>query len=311
MRIGVYGVIGLGLLTAACGTTETQRAATGGLTGIGVGALVGGPIGAVAGGLAGGAVGAVMPEGAETLAINAVRQEKTAANSGLKSIGLEQPAQGSSTAPAVASNQPAGRRAGQQTAETQSAQMIKKAQVELKHEGLYRGRIDGINGPATQEALVAFQKREGLQQTAQLDQDTLQRMNLAAAGPQTAQGANANQASGTSTPQQQPMMSATDIRNRLQAEGYGNISNVQHHSDNTYTARAERGNQAYDLRVDARSGQVVSQQSVAANQQQGGTSANSGSSAGSSSNPNANAPSTGSGNMPGENSGNQTNTGNH
>src|SRR5579875_423317 len=152
MRIGVLTVIGLGLLTAACGTTETQRAATGGLTGLGVGALVGGPVGAVVGGLVGGAAGAVMPEGAETLAINAVHEEKAAANSGLREIGLERPAQGSSTSPAMASKQQSQQEMAQSEQKMgQSPQMIKKAQAELKREGLYRGHVDGIDGPATQE----------------------------------------------------------------------------------------------------------------------------------------------------------------
>jgi hypothetical protein len=83
MRIGLKGVVALTLLTAACGTDTQQRAASGGLTGLGVGALVGGPIGAVVGGAAGAAGGWAMPEGAETLAMNAIHKEKTAASGAL------------------------------------------------------------------------------------------------------------------------------------------------------------------------------------------------------------------------------------
>jgi hypothetical protein len=54
-----------------------------------------------------------------------------------------------------------------------SQQEIKQAQTELKQQGLYNGAIDGIVGPQTKSAISQFQKREGLPQTASLDQQTL------------------------------------------------------------------------------------------------------------------------------------------
>ncbi|MGO8920888.1 MAG: peptidoglycan-binding domain-containing protein [Stellaceae bacterium] len=162
MRIAVFGVLALGLFTAACGSDETQRSATGGLTGVGVGAAVGGPIGAVVGGVAGAAGGAVLPEGADTAAENALHKE----------------------------------RGGAQSARNDARQ----AQAELAREGLYSGKIDGIVGPKTRQALAAFQQRQGLRQTASLDRETRQR--LAAASPAAAHGNGnaATEASGTSTP---------------------------------------------------------------------------------------------------------------
>ena len=56
----VIGVIALGLLTAACGTNQEQRTATGALTGVGIGALAGGPVGAALG-LAAGGGGGIAP----------------------------------------------------------------------------------------------------------------------------------------------------------------------------------------------------------------------------------------------------------
>ena len=41
MRIGLYGAVAVGLLTAACGTDTTQRAASGGLAGGAIGAAIG------------------------------------------------------------------------------------------------------------------------------------------------------------------------------------------------------------------------------------------------------------------------------
>jgi len=230
MRIGVFGVIALGLLTAACGSNQTQRAATGGLTGLGAGALIGGPIGAVVGGAVGAAGGAVMPEGADTLAENALGMEHRVAKQELNRVGLG-PSSGSS--------------------QVQSKDVVKQAQSELQREGLYKGRIDGIVGPQTRQALTQYQQREGLQQTAALDQATLDRMNLGNASAQTAQNRG---------------MTTDQVRDQLQAEGYTNITDLHRRSDNTYTAHADQGSATYALKVDARSGRVVSQQTIASNQ---------------------------------------------
>jgi hypothetical protein len=56
-------VVAAGLMTTACGTTTTQRVATGALGGAAVGALVGGGNGALVGGAAG-AVGGAVVDGA-------------------------------------------------------------------------------------------------------------------------------------------------------------------------------------------------------------------------------------------------------
>jgi peptidoglycan hydrolase-like protein with peptidoglycan-binding domain len=236
MRIGVTGVvIAVGLLMAACGTNTQQRAASGGLTGLGVGALVGGPVGAVVGGAAGAVGGWAMPQGADTLAINAVHKEKTAASGALNDVGLGGASSGSSQA-----NQ---------------GRLVRNAQAELQREGLYRGPVDGILGPDTRQAIAAYQAREGLQQTATLDQDTVQRMNLASAPERSAQRDRGTAASGTST----PMLSADEVRDQLQSAGYRNVSNLRAQGQR-YTARAQRGDATYALRVDGRTGQVISEQ---------------------------------------------------
>jgi peptidoglycan hydrolase-like protein with peptidoglycan-binding domain len=59
-----------------------------------------------------------------------------------------------------------------------SEHVVRQAQSELKREGLYRGKVDGIAGPETKQAIAAFRQREGLQQTAHLDRSTVERMYL-------------------------------------------------------------------------------------------------------------------------------------
>jgi peptidoglycan hydrolase-like protein with peptidoglycan-binding domain len=50
---------------------------------------------------------------------------------------------------------------------------IRQAQQKLHDQGLYQGRIDGMMGPETHQALRAYQQKNGLQVTARLDQQTL------------------------------------------------------------------------------------------------------------------------------------------
>jgi peptidoglycan hydrolase-like protein with peptidoglycan-binding domain len=244
--LAITGVIALGLLTAACGSDTQQRAASGGLTGLGVGALVGGPIGAIVGGAAGAAGGWAMPEGADTLALNAMHMERTAASGALGSAGL----------------------ASSGSSQASQGHLVRDAQRELQREGLYRGPIDGILGPETRQAIAGYQAREGLQQTATLDQDTVERMNLAPGTDRSAARERTTTGSGGTT----PMLSADEVRDRLQSAGYSNVSNIKGQGQR-YTARAQRGNESYALRVDGRTGRVISEQRLASTQGQGSSSA--------------------------------------
>jgi len=249
MYKGIIAVVALGALTAACGTDTQQRAASGGLTGLGVGALVGGPIGAIVGGAVGAAGGWAMPEGAETLALNAIHKEKSVSTTALNDVGL-------------------GGGAASGSSQASQGHLVRDAQNELKHEGLYQGPVDGILGPETKQAIATYQAREGLQQTATLDQDTVQRMNLTSATSRTAAREHTTNGSGGTT----PMLSANDVRDRLQSAGYSNVSNVKAQGQR-YTARAQRGNDSYALRVDGHTGRVISEQRLASNQGQGSSSA--------------------------------------
>jgi peptidoglycan hydrolase-like protein with peptidoglycan-binding domain len=58
-----------------------------------------------------------------------------------------------------------------------SEDTIRQAQEQLKRHGLYRGAVDGILGPDTRTAIRSFQQGNGLPPTAELDQQTLSRLN--------------------------------------------------------------------------------------------------------------------------------------
>ena len=73
-----------------------------------------------------------------------------------------------------------------QGAQQQASQPeIQQAQQQLKSQGLYRGSVDGVMGPETQTAVRAFQRQNGLPQSAQLDQQTLDRLSGAGNGQST------------------------------------------------------------------------------------------------------------------------------
>ena len=57
---------------------------------------------------------------------------------------------------------------------------VRQAQSELKREGLYRGKVDGVVGLETTQGITAFQQREALRQSARLDRATRDRLNLRA-----------------------------------------------------------------------------------------------------------------------------------
>jgi peptidoglycan hydrolase-like protein with peptidoglycan-binding domain len=59
-----------------------------------------------------------------------------------------------------------------------SPDMIKAVQQKMQHDGEYHGNIDGVWGPDTQTAVRDFQRAHNLNVSGQLDQPTLQAMNL-------------------------------------------------------------------------------------------------------------------------------------
>ncbi len=63
-----------------------------------------------------------------------------------------------------------------------SHQTVRQIQTALKHNGVYRGRVDGVWGPMTQNAVSQFQQKNGMQPTGSLDEQTLQALHVSSAG---------------------------------------------------------------------------------------------------------------------------------
>src|ERR1043166_9912737 len=57
-------------------------------------------------------------------------------------------------------------------------QIVAEVQSILQEQGYYHGEVDGLVGPLTQEALAAYQSNAGLEQTAAVDQPTLESLGI-------------------------------------------------------------------------------------------------------------------------------------
>lgn len=91
------------------------------------------------------------------------------------------------------------------TATSESPAQVMQAQQALKQKGLYTGPVDGKVGPETRSAISQFQKQTGLQQTAQLDEQTMDnlqgsgtRMPSNSAMPGSSAGSRSNPGGNTS-----------------------------------------------------------------------------------------------------------------
>ena len=80
-------------------------------------------------------------------------------------------------APNAGSNMPAvSGTPSYSTSAMNSSAEIRQAQQQLQDQGFYHGRIDGIIGPETEQAIGQFQQKNGLSQTATLDQPTMDKL---------------------------------------------------------------------------------------------------------------------------------------
>jgi peptidoglycan hydrolase-like protein with peptidoglycan-binding domain len=104
--------------------------------------------------------------------------------------------------PHAGSNMPGMTGSSTHTAVNPTQYDVRQAQQQLRNQGLYNGAIDGIIGPETRQALHQFQQQNGLNQTARLDQPTMDKLfGNAGAG----QGSTLPQTPGsTSTPMTNP-----------------------------------------------------------------------------------------------------------
>ncbi len=94
-----------------------------------------------------------------------------------------------------AANQNSGM-AGNQNAANLSEDQIRQVQQALDQKGFHAGRADGKLGPETKSALNQFQKKQGLQTTGELDEQTLAALGIGGGASTTGQGQQNGQGQG-------------------------------------------------------------------------------------------------------------------
>jgi osmotically inducible lipoprotein OsmB len=193
------------LLLAGCGTSTVDRTGSGAGIGAGTGAVigalaggVGAPVGAAIGAGVGGATGAVTKPSDVNLGTplwerNGENQSGSTSRQNMAASGTSAPTaqssrMGQETSSASAESVPT--RVGEST--------IKAVQTKLQTAGLYKGRVDGIMGPKTRDALRQYQTQAGLEQSGRLDQQTLAK--LIDVGPSTQNAMNPQQGNTGTAP---------------------------------------------------------------------------------------------------------------
>jgi peptidoglycan hydrolase-like protein with peptidoglycan-binding domain len=122
-----------------------------------------------------------------------------------------QPAGGSAGVPQNQAQQQPQNQAGTQALNLSSDQ-IRQVQQKLDQSGFHSGRIDGVLGSETENALRDFQKQKGLQQTGRPDNETLSALGVNGPAMQ-----NVGKQNGASTANQ-------STSNQSGASGNGNSS---------------------------------------------------------------------------------------
>jgi peptidoglycan hydrolase-like protein with peptidoglycan-binding domain len=103
------------------------------------------------------------------------------------------PGSTSTTMPGASSTMPG---TSSQVSATPTRSQVEQAQQQLRTQGLYNGPIDGVLGGETTQAIRQYQQKHGLQQTATLDQNTMQSLM----GSSSGSSGGAGYGQGSSTP---------------------------------------------------------------------------------------------------------------
>jgi peptidoglycan hydrolase-like protein with peptidoglycan-binding domain len=115
------------------------------------------------------------------------------------SIAAFAPANAQQTGSAKQPVQQSSNVAGQSNAARPNQGETKQAQQALGQKG-FHVRADGLMGPQTKQALTQFQQKQGLQQTGQLDEQTMAALGIS----QSTTGQGGSSTNGANPQPQQP-----------------------------------------------------------------------------------------------------------
>jgi peptidoglycan hydrolase-like protein with peptidoglycan-binding domain len=78
-----------------------------------------------------------------------------------------------------------------------SVEEIRQLQIVLKEKGFFDAEPDGVLGPRTRQALIAFQRQQGLQATGQIDVRTVTALGISSRQQGGAQPSTSGQGAGS------------------------------------------------------------------------------------------------------------------
>lgn len=125
--------------------------------------------------------------------------------------------------------------------------VVQQVQLILQQQGTYGGSVDGIWGPATQEAVSSYQQSHKLVSSSQIDTSTLSSLGIGQRpASETKQTAMAD-GSG---------MSEQDARKLIESQGFTNVHGLYQDDNAVWRGVGIRGSKSGEVALDAR-GTVV------------------------------------------------------
>jgi peptidoglycan hydrolase-like protein with peptidoglycan-binding domain len=132
---------------------------------------------------------------------------------------------------------------------------IREIQTVLVQRGVYHGHVDGVFGPQTRDALIVFQRNEGLQATGEINTRTVSSLGLSSKINVESQGASTTgQGSGSNASSQGQMNNNAAQQNDNQSSAEKNMPQSQSQSTpNERSSTTGQGSQAPDAQQKDRS----------------------------------------------------------
>jgi len=123
----------------------------------------------------------------------------------------------------VGSSRGASARAGGSSSE------IADVQQHLQQLGYYKGRIDGIWGKQSRQAMAQFQRSQGMQATGRIDDQSRQALNSGSTSATGSSGMNSSSSTGSSNLNSSSSMgSSSDMGSSNQSGSVGNTMQTDH-----------------------------------------------------------------------------------
>ncbi|MCS7080456.1 MAG: peptidoglycan-binding protein [Chloracidobacterium sp.] len=193
---------------------------------IGSGAGAGAAIGAIAGGGKGAAIGAGIGAAAGILGALLSKGQEAQVKSGYRfGVELDQPLRVPSDTSSGGSSGGAGNTGSWDDygwdparGEYTAADIVRRAQTELRRQGFYEGDITGNLGQLTRQAIGEFQRQQGLPFTRRLDRETARALGILFSGRDTANPGGADDDFGYGYDRNAGEYTAVDIVRRAQTE---------------------------------------------------------------------------------------------